>query len=76
MWGRRNGKEKGRTVSGAAPPGQHLQGLQVQGLQRHSPFAGAAAGLVSTVLFIVVLLCLPSGESAITLRTMVRSQAA
>lgn len=59
---------------------QHLQGLQVQGLQRHPPLAGAGAGvaacLVSTVVFMGFLLGLPSGESVYNLSTVVRSQAA
>ena len=68
--------EKGpRRGIGAALSFQHLQGLQVQGLQRHSPLAGAAAGLVSTVGFMGVLLGLPSGESVYNPSTMVRSQA-
>ena len=61
--------------AGAVLSFQHLQGLQVQGLQRHSPFAGVAAGVVSMVGFMGVLLGLPSGESVYSLRTMVRSQA-
>lgn len=79
--GRARLKGKGpRRGIGAALPVQHLQGLQVQGLQRHPPLAaagaGVAAGLVSTVLFIGFLLGLPSGESVYSLSTMVRSQAA
>jgi hypothetical protein len=54
--------------------------LQVQGLQRQPPDLQVQAGLAFSVFVMVVLPALPCGvlprgESASTLRTVVRSQA-
>jgi len=59
------------------PRAQQPQLRQVQGLQRQPPLVQlqVQAALVSFAFFMVVLLCLPYGESRSSSRTMVRSQA-
>ncbi|MDB5691943.1 MAG: hypothetical protein JWO81_1006 [Alphaproteobacteria bacterium] len=72
--------EPGRALSDAARSVQQPQFLQVQGLQRQPPVLQVQAGLAFSVFVMVVLPVLPCGvlpcgESASTLRTVVRSQA-
>jgi len=65
----------GRAVAGAARSDQQLQLRQVHGLQRQPPDLQVQAALVSSVLLIVFLLCLPCGETVFSFRTVVRGQA-
>jgi hypothetical protein len=65
-----------RTAAGAARL-QQPQFRQVQGLQRQPPrlLVQVQADWVLSVLVMVFLLGLPSGESGYSFRTVVRSQA-
>jgi hypothetical protein len=65
----------GRAIAGAARFVQQPQLRQVHGAQRQPPLLQVQDGLVFSVLIMVILLCLPCGETVFNPRTVVRSQA-